>query len=186
MKRTLALIALVGVILVVIVMSALVLLSTRASPLPARAALPTAVPGLSSKDPNYATPISKRTRSVETVGATSTPAPFATRLPPTPLPPPVAVPHSLVGKADCLYCHKGNTYFSVPKDHARRTNEMCLGCHPLSASAPRPTARPAAHSADGHENCLICHLQGGSGARPVPGDHAGRTNDTCRACHRLK
>ena len=30
--------------------------------------------------------------------------------------------------------------------------------------------------------CLACH--GPSGVKPVPASHAGRTADTCAACHK--
>lgn len=151
-----------------------------------RTVLPTAMAGVSNKDPDYQTPIVKRTRTATPGGPTSTPAPFATKVPPTPLPPPVAVPHSLQGRADCMYCHIGNTYFSVPADHKRRTNDMCLGCHPLNPSVARPTPRPASHPAQGRENCLSCHFLGLEGAKPIPGTHAERANETCRSCHPMK
>lgn len=151
-----------------------------------RTVLPTAMAGISTKDQDYQTPIVKRTRTATPRGPTSTPAPFATKLPPTPLPPPVAVPHSLQGRADCMYCHIDNTYFSVPADHKRRTNDMCLGCHPLDKSVARSTPRPVSHSAEGRENCLTCHFLGVNGAKPIPGSHAGRTNETCRSCHPIK
>ncbi len=41
--------------------------------------------------------------------------------------------------------------------------------------------KPTPHTVDGRENCLLCHAVGG--AKPVPASHAGRANETCRACH---
>ncbi|HEX9114718.1 MAG TPA: cytochrome c3 family protein, partial [Anaerolineae bacterium] len=93
----------------------------------------------------------------------------------------------------------------VPADHAGRAVDTCLACHkagtaaastPAAAStaaAPATTAAaPAAaaggppaipHPIAGRETlCLTCH--GPTGTNPVPADHAGRTVDTCQACHK--
>ncbi|MBI3915009.1 MAG: cytochrome c3 family protein [Chloroflexi bacterium] len=40
------------------------------------------------------------------------------------------------------------------------------------------------HTLQGRTNCLSCHAAGVSGAAKVPPSHAGRTNDTCRTCHK--
>ncbi len=162
----------------------IVVAATRVPSTGAPSVLPTAVAGIAKKDGEYATPVTNKKPLAR--GPTSTPAPFATKLPPTPLPPPKGIPHDLKGRDDCLYCHKGNTYFAVPVSHARRTNQMCRGCHSLSSSAPQPAPRPMPHSATDREGCLMCHLRGDNGAHPMPGDHAGRMNDTCRSCHRSK
>lgn len=144
-----------------------------------RPELPTAIPGMMSKQGEAKTPVSQRISATSDQGPTSTPAPWATALPPTPLPKARAVSHNLVGKSDCLYCHKGPTYYRVPADHAVRTNQTCLGCHAPTSSPPRAVPHPKA----GREGCLICHLLGKNGARAVPGDHGGRLNDTCATCH---
>ncbi len=40
---------------------------------------------------------------------------------------------------------------------------------------------PIPHTLDGRSDCLSCH--GPQGIKPYPANHAGRTNDMCRACH---
>ncbi|MFH1003469.1 MAG: c-type cytochrome [Chloroflexota bacterium] len=53
---------------------------------------------------------------------------------------------------------------------------------PSPAPVPSPAGPPAIpHSLEGRDNCLSCH--GPNGIVPFPANHAGRTNDTCRACH---
>ncbi len=149
-----------------------------------RPGLPTAIPGVLSNSLEYQTPVRRAANDGETSQPVSTPAPWATPLPATPvpvrLPPPV--PHDLAGKTDCLSCHKGTTYYRIPADHAKRTNQTCRGCHAVS-SGPPPRIP---HTTVGREGCLVCHLQGTQGARPVPGDHAGRLNDTCNHCHSVR
>jgi len=91
----------------------------------------------------------------------------------------------------------------APKDHAGRANDTCQACHKPSTSAG-PTAAPKAaateapaapsegeappaipHDLAGRDNCLTCHNPEG-GLKPAPKDHAGRANETCQACHKLK
>ncbi|MBI5878784.1 MAG: hypothetical protein HZB53_14125 [Chloroflexi bacterium] len=152
-----------------------------------RRELPTAIPGVSSKEETYGTPVLGKPRPTAPLsGPTSTPAPFATGLPPPPPPPPPFIPHELTGRSDCLGCHLSPTYFGVPKDHLRRTNGTCRGCHALSPSAPQPTPAPFKHPVAGREQCLACHLQGLGDAPAIPGPHAGRANDTCMTCHHPK
>ena len=127
------------------------------------------------------------TPPVRAANAAATRAPFATPLPPAP--PAVAprIPHSLIGKADCVSCHTAaQTTFRMPPSHNLRGNAMCLGCHHVDASVLQPTPKAARHTAAAGEACLLCHLKGEGGARAVPAGHAGRMNDTCRACHLLK
>ncbi len=145
-------------------------------------ALPTAIPGILSHDGDPKTPTRREINAKSAQGPTSTPAPWATPLPPTPLPKARPVSHNLTGKTDCLYCHRGPTYYRMPADHATRTNQTCLGCHSTSTGPPPPVP----HTTVGREGCLICHLRGTKGARAVPGDHGGRLNDSCGACHLIK
>jgi nitrate/TMAO reductase-like tetraheme cytochrome c subunit len=57
-------------------------------------------------------------------------------------------------------------------------------------AAPTPSARPAGtanlipHSLDGRDDCLVCHDTGKM--KPFPANHAGRTKETCLACHKVK
>ena len=146
-----------------------------------RPELPTAIPGLVSNDVVFATPGPRQTRTPANTGPTSTPAPWATRLPPTPLPPAPVLGHDLAGHENCSECHTLTSFYKLPADHAKRSLATCLGCHgePIIYTIP---AIP--HPVAGHEACLVCHLQGKGGAPVEPGDHAGRMNDTCVNCHK--
>ncbi|MGE5139381.1 MAG: cytochrome b/b6 domain-containing protein [Rudaea sp.] len=100
-----------------------------------------------------------------------------------------------------------------PADHEGRADNTCQACHkPAAASAPvtapttaapttaptattaaaAPTATtasaggtapkiPANHATSG---CSTCHTAGLMGAPVLPADHAGRTDDSCVACHK--
>ncbi len=52
-----------------------------------------------------------------------------------------------------------------------------------------PATRPAGvppdipHALEGRDDCLVCHAVD-SAVKPAPANHTGRTNDTCRACHK--
>ncbi len=169
----------------------------------ARPALPTALPTAVPAEARRVTTVvsSNRAKTERTPGPTSTPAPLATALPPTPRPPIKAVSHSVEGREKCMGCHS-SPRLPAPPDHAGRPDSTCLGCHKVSASVPRPAAAgtavgpgggvrtgPAgtfAHSVEGREGCLLCHMRGTDGARPVPGDHGGRLNNTCLSCHRQR
>jgi hypothetical protein len=113
---------------------------------------------------------------------------------------PRAIPHSLVGRDNCLVCHNpAGGVKPAPQNHAGRTNDSCVGCHKAASAAPvagpatgAPTAKPdddkdgppgIPHSLAGRDNCLICHNPAG-GLKPAPKDHAGRTNDSCQGCHK--
>lgn len=55
---------------------------------------------------------------------------------------------------------------------------------PSALATPGTLAPPKVpHSVEGRTACLACHAGGGGGAKKVPADHAGRTDDSCRACH---
>ena len=168
--------------LALIVISCLVILSAGCMPESSQAfSLPTAVPGI-VVDNGSAEPLQNDGRKTST-GVTSTPAPWATAMPPTPAPNRAhPISHDLKGKADCVSCHRGPTYYRMPADHATRTNQTCLGCHSPNSGPPHPAPHPLA----GRANCLLCHLRGTNGARAVPGDHGGKLNDTCATCHAIQ
>ena len=102
-----------------------------------------------------------------------------------------AIPHDIAGKDQCDTCHGQGKIKPYPADHVGRPNESCQACH-----KPGPTSTPASaagqasgspvdipHPIAGREKCEMCHAAGG--IKPVPADHAGRTSDTCTACHKL-
>jgi len=74
---------------------------------------------------------------------------------------PSPVPHTLVGRENCLECHTSPEAMPVSEDG--------------TPTIPHPLI--------GRENCLACHEEGIGGAPQIPEDHAGRANDICQACH---
>ena len=52
-----------------------------------------------------------------------------------------------------------------------------------TAAAQPLSQKPIPHELAGREACLACHAP--TGVKPVPATHAGRTNETCQACHKL-
>lgn len=148
-----------------------------------RPALPTAMAGISSKEADFGTPAVKGFRPESPPGPTSTPAPWATALPPTPRPAPSKILHTVEGKSQCLTCHSAGL-MAVPPDHLRRKNESCTGCHSVDYNAVKVKASPVTHSLSGREQCLGCHLRAIEGARPMPGEHTGRRESECITCHK--
>jgi len=115
---------------------------------------------------------------------------------PQPAPPAVAppgIPHDLVGREDCLMCHKmGIAYASrIPENHAGLPIELCQTCHlPMLAAPPPEEPREAGvmpsqvpHPIEGRADCRLCHETGVGGATQFPADHADRTNEVCIVCH---
>jgi hypothetical protein len=74
---------------------------------------------------------------------------------------PLAIPHTLEGRENCLECHT-----------SAEATEM--------AEEGPPTIP---HPLIGRENCLACHEEGIGGAPQIPEDHVGRPSDICQACH---
>ena len=79
-------------------------------------------------------------------------------------------------------------------DGARSNAEATPELTPAATQEATPEAAPTStgstvaapaipHDLAGRDNCLMCHNPEG-GMKPAPADHAGRTNDTCQACHR--
>lgn len=120
------------------------------------------------------------------------------------------IPHQLEGMGDCVMCHGPDAAKPFPPSHASFTLEQCGNCHqpaegvtepgatvtPEATSEPTPEAAPTAtggvaaapgipHELAGRDNCLMCH-DPTTGMKPAPADHAGRTNDTCQACHQAQ
>lgn len=42
---------------------------------------------------------------------------------------PLAIPHTLEGRDDCVSCHGEGKFKPFPADHAGRTSELCRACH---------------------------------------------------------
>ena len=102
-------------------------------------------------------------------------------------------PHQwqMEARETCLTCHADRT------EH--NTGTACALCHSFSGPAvtnahpgttptpqagetPEPTGPPAVpHTLEGRSECTMCHAEGG--LVPFPVDHAGRTSETCLACH---
>jgi mono/diheme cytochrome c family protein len=114
-----------------------------------------------------------------------------------PVPPAVAppsIPHDLVGRKDCLMCHKmGIAYASrIPENHIGLPAELCQTCHQAAAPAvpPPEETREAGvmppqvpHSIEEREDCRLCHETGTGGATQFPADHIDRSNEVCLVCH---
>ncbi len=102
-----------------------------------------------------------------------------------------AIPHPTEGREACLACHEAGVggASKIPDDHVGRTEETCGLCHAAAGATPTP-ASPVSpilplipHPVEEREACLSCHEAGVGGAPKTPGDHAGRTDETCRQCH---
>ncbi len=107
--------------------------------------------------------------------------------------------HRAVFNATCQQCH--DTRNAGGNDNSSFcSNSACHGTKwtfaglnapgiakifpPPVVPAPRPNvpAQKVPHPIGGNPDCQICHGPK-SLARPYPSDHAGRTNQTCLACH---
>jgi hypothetical protein len=112
------------------------------------------------------------------------------------------IPHGLEGFATCTLCHEqgGGGVPQFPPDHAGRTDDICSACHSPLDAAPEPTATAAIaptpgdlggtssspampHALQGFAACTLCHEQGSATVPRFPVDHAGRSDDSCVACH---
>ncbi len=74
-----------------------------------------------------------------------------------------SVPHATAGREDCVSCHGAGQVRPFPADHQGRTDNTCLGCHRVSASAapapsidviPTPISEPQLF---GENSCVTCH-----------------------------
>ena len=85
---------------------------------------------------------------------------------------PPAMPHALVGRSDCLFCHQDGVGGAtiIPEDHDGRTNEQCGTCHqpeaapeasPAPSGPPSPTPLPIPtaiiHPTAEENTCATCH-----------------------------
>jgi len=115
---------------------------------------------------------------------------------PQPAPPVVAppdIPHDLVGREDCLMCHKmGIAYASrIPENHIGLPVDLCQTCHQpgLAVALPEETQEAGVmpsqvtHPIEGRDDCRLCHETGVGGATQFPADHVDRANEVCLVCH---
>lgn len=114
-----------------------------------------------------------------------------------PAPPAVApprIPHDLVGREDCLMCHKMGIAFAphIPENHTGLPVDLCQTCHQAAAPAvavPEETREvgvmpsQVSHPIEGREDCRLCHETGVGGAPQFPADHVDRANEVCPVCH---
>lgn len=78
----------------------------------------------------------------------------------------------------------GEAVPSTPRSTITPTSVPPIVSPTTSTPPPLINGVPAIpHPTAGYENCLVCHETGIAGSVAVPADHAGRTNDTCTACH---
>jgi hypothetical protein len=100
--------------------------------------------------------------------------------------PPLSITHPLTGNGNCLSCHKNGISGvpGLPADHESATNSVCQLCHQPVMDEASMATRKLPHDVLGHEVCLMCHGEGIGDATRVPDDHAGRTDETCQACHK--
>lgn len=101
---------------------------------------------------------------------------------------PVAVPHEVANRADCLMCHAPGAMEGVPATpagHKGWPKETCLWCHGAGAAMQKVAPPPIPHDIAGQEACLTCHAPGAMEGLPVtPADHKGRTEKYCVLCHK--
>lgn len=86
------------------------------------------------------------------------------------------------GPEGCKLCHtQGSpTTVAVPAPAIPHTLtwEQCIRCHP--DGIPGGQSIKIVY----HDFCIKCHTNGIAGADKLPSDHAGRTVDTCKGCHK--
>lgn len=111
--------------------------------------------------------------------------------PSTLAPPPIT--HDLVGREECLMCHKVGIAYAprIPENHTGLPVDICQTCH-LAApgvSVPEETAVPGEmpsqvpHPLEDRTDCRLCHETGVGDAPQFPPDHADRANEVCQVCH---
>ena len=128
----------------------------------------------------------KGARSLTVMGVTAAVL-LVTRVPQEQEARPMAVPHDLAGRADCLMCHAPGAFEGVPgvpPSHAGRASETCLWCHATDSPMLTDSAGAVPHELAGREDCLMCHAAGAMEVVPdAPADHEGRGDQYCTLCH---
>lgn len=88
------------------------------------------------------------------------------------------------GPDSCKFCHKSGapelSQDTIPKVPHSLTWENCIRCHKSGIPNGAQETKVVYH-----DSCLKCHEKGIEGAAKPPTDHAGRTGDTCKGCHKI-
>ncbi len=86
------------------------------------------------------------------------------------------------GPDGCKFCHTAGSPVEVAVPAPARSHtltwEDCNRCHKDGIPGGQTTRIVY------HDFCIKCHTIGIAGASKVPDDHAGRTGDTCKGCHK--
>ncbi len=86
------------------------------------------------------------------------------------------------GPEGCTLCHTRGAPQSVAASAPARPHQLtwedCTRCH--KEGIPGGQEIKIVY----HDFCIKCHTKGIGGAEKVPADHAGRTSDTCKGCHK--
>lgn len=82
------------------------------------------------------------------------------------------------GPDKCVFCHTGKILDTAPSPPHHLTWTNCSRCHADGIEKEKQTNMVY------HDNCSTCHSKGVAGAVSIPSDHAGRTSNTCKGCHK--
>lgn len=114
-------------------------------------------------------------------------------VPPSTAPPPIT--HDLVGREECLMCHKMGIGYAprIPENHEALPVDLCQTCHSPGPGEVRREETPVAgltppqvpHPLEDRTDCRLCHETGVGDAPQFPADHADRANEVCSVCHSL-
>jgi cytochrome c5 len=115
---------------------------------------------------------------------------------PEPAPSTLAPPdisHDLVGREDCLMCHKLGIALAprIPDNHIGLPVDICQTCHLAAPGVSLPEETPEVgmlpsqvpHPVENRTDCRLCHETGVGGAPQFPTDHVDRANEVCLICH---
>lgn len=115
---------------------------------------------------------------------------------PEPVPSTLAPPditHDLVGREECLMCHKVGIAYAprIPENHRGLPVDICQTCHLAAPGISVPEETPVLgempsqvpHPLEDRTDCRLCHETGVGDAPQFPPDHADRANEVCQVCH---
>ncbi len=115
---------------------------------------------------------------------------------PEPIPSAISPPevtHDLVGREECLMCHKLGIGLAprVPENHTGLPVDLCQTCHVAAPGVSVPAETPeigmlpsqVPHPLENRTDCRLCHETGVGDAPAFPADHADRANEVCVVCH---